>query len=188
MEQFSHFVPLQNCSVHLASYFLKKTAVLFHTYCRFFFPTGKLIAYLIVSRLRRYLPFSSDPSTSATASFSLLATIGSTASAVQSNGTSMVMVTCSLSESSRECCTFPMQNHILPLHTSNPSSASGKLYGPGTRMGFHRVDAGNVTEHPFLDGAVSIMVHTVHADAGNRTVRKKRIQRSQTVVAPSLTS
>ena len=50
--EFVYF-PMQNCSVHLASYFLKKTAVLFHTYCRFFFPTGKLIAYLIVSRLQQ---------------------------------------------------------------------------------------------------------------------------------------
>ena len=41
------------CNHLVASYFLKKTAVLFHTYCRFFFPTGKLIAYLIVSRLQQ---------------------------------------------------------------------------------------------------------------------------------------
>ena len=50
-----------------------------------------------------------------------------------------------------------------------------KLYSFDTRMGIHRVNAGDVAEHPFLDGAVSIMVHTVHADAGNRTVRKKGI-------------
>ena len=42
-------------------------------------------------------------------------------------------------------------------------------------MGIHRVNADDVAEHPFLDGAVSIMVHTVHTDAGNRTVRKKGI-------------